>query len=184
MTARLSLVITPLAAASPDVGRFLWTLEDIRAITKRAVVGMDSAALDWEPLPALNSVGTLLAHIAGVEVGWLYNEVLEQDVPTEVAALLPSISREPDGHLPRVVGRLVAEHLAVLDAVRARLLAVFLPMSATEYRRIRPLDEYDVTPEWCLYHLAEHEAAHRGEIETVRTLAEAAIAGEIPQQSL
>jgi hypothetical protein len=80
-------------------------------------------------LPALNSVGTLLAHIAGVEAGWLYVEVLEQDCPPEIAALLPPTSREPDGHLTRVGGRAVAEYLAVLDAVRARLLAVFLPMS-------------------------------------------------------
>jgi uncharacterized damage-inducible protein DinB len=183
MTARRSLVIAPLDAASPDIGRSLWILEGIRALTKRAVAGIDAAALDWVPLPALNSVGTLLAHIAGVEAGWLYVEVLEQDCPPEIAALLPPTSREPDGHLTRVGGRAVADYLAVLDAVRARLLAVFLPMSPAEYRRTRHLDEYDVTPEWCLYHLAEHEAAHRGELETVRTLAEAATIADRQAQS-
>lgn len=175
MTTRSSLVIAPLDAASADIGRALWIMEDIRALTKQAVVGIGDAALDWAPLSALNSIGTLLVHIAAVEAGWLYFEVLEQPFPPEIAALLPSAAREPDGHLVRVGGRDVADYLAVLDAVRARLLAVFQPMSPDEYRRVRRLPEYDVTPEWCLYHLAEHEAAHRGEIETVRTLAEAAI---------
>jgi uncharacterized damage-inducible protein DinB len=178
MTTRRSLMINPLDAASPDIGRFLWVMEDIRTVTKRVVAGIDPTVLDWAPSPALNSIGTLLAHIAIVEADWLYTEVLEQDFPPEIAALLPPTSRDPDGHLTRVHGRAVAEHLAVLDAVRARLLAVFLPMSPAEYRRVRHLPDYDVTPEWCLYHLAEHEAAHRGEIETVRTLAEAAIMGD------
>ena len=183
MTAHPALAISPLDAASPDIGRFLWVLEDIRADTKRAVAGIDVAALDWAPLPALNSIGTLLAHIASVEAGWLYIEVLQQDFPPEVAALLPPASRDPDGHITRVSGRAVAEYLATLDAVRARLLAVFLTMPPDEYRRVRHLPEYDVTPEWCLYHLAEHEAMHRGEIATVRTLAEAALTGDVPRQS-
>ncbi len=181
MTARRSLVISPLDAASLDIGRFLWVLEDIRAGTKRIVAGIDAAALDWAPLPALNSIGTLLAHLAIVEADWLYTEVLEHDFPQEVTALLPPTARDPHGHLTRVGGRAVAEHLAVLDAVRARLLAVFLPLSPAEYRCIRHLPEYDVTPEWCLYHLVEHEAAHRGEIALLRTLAEAAITGDVPQ---
>lgn len=183
MTVRRSLVITPLDAASPDIGRSLWIMEDIRARTRQAVAGIGGVALDWAPSPALNTVGMLLAHIAAVEAGWLYIEVLEQPFPPEVATLLPATARDPDGHLPRVCGRAVAEYLAVLDAIRARLLAVFLPMSPAEYRRARHLADYDVTPEWCLYHLAEHEAAHRGEIETVRTLAEAAITGDVPRHS-
>jgi len=183
MTARRSLVIAPLDAASPEIGRSLWIMEDIRALTKQAVAGIHGAALDWAPSSALNSIGTLLAHIAVIEADWLYSEVLEQPFPPEIAALLPPTARDPDGHLTRVGGRGVAEHLAVLDAIRARLLAVFHPMSPDEYRRVRHLADYDVTPEWCLYHLAEHEAAHRGEIETVRTLAEAAILEDVSPQS-
>lgn len=175
MDAYRSLVIAPLDANSPDIGRSLWILEDIRARTKQSLAGIRPAALDWSPPPALNSIGTLLAHIAAIEADWLYTDVLGQPFPPDVAALLPPAVREADGHLTRVGGRPLADHLAVLDAIRARVLAAFGAMSPAEYRRARRLATYEVTPEWCLYHLAEHEAAHRGEFETVRTLAEAAL---------
>lgn len=183
MSAFRSLVITPLDATSPDIGCFLWMLEDIRTRTKQSLAEINTAALDWVPSPALNSIGTLLAHIAAIEADWLYSDVMGQPFPQDVATLLPPTVRDADGHLTRVGGREVREHFAVLDVVRFRLLTAFRAMSPGEYRRVRRVTDYDVTPEWCLYHLAEHEAAHRGEIETVRTLAEAVIAADEPSQS-
>ncbi len=46
-------------------------------------------------------------------------------------------------------------------------------MTLEDYRRPRALDEYDVTPEWVLFHLRDHETMHRGELALSRTLAEA-----------
>lgn len=170
-----SLVIAPRDAASADIGRALWIIEDVRVRTKQSLAGIPPAALDWSPAPALNSIGTLLAHIAAIEADWLYTDVRGQPFPPDIATLLPPAVREADGHLTRVGDRALANHLATLDTIRARVRETFEGMSDEEYRRVRRLDAYEVTPEWCLYHLAEHEAAHRGELETVRTLAEAAL---------
>jgi hypothetical protein len=41
-------------------------------------------------------------------------------------------------------------------------------MHETDYRRARNFEHYDVTPEWVLHHLAQHEAEHCGEILTIR----------------
>lgn len=38
----------------------------------------------------------------------------------------------------------------------------------TDCRRHTP--GYNVSPEWVLYHLEQHEDEHRGEITTIRTL--------------
>jgi uncharacterized damage-inducible protein DinB len=41
-----------------------------------------------------------------------------------------------------------------------------------EFRRPRHLEQYDVTPQWVLHHLIQHEAEHRGQILDRRTEAE------------
>jgi uncharacterized damage-inducible protein DinB len=45
-------------------------------------------------------------------------------------------------------------------------------MTLQDFRRPRQLPEYDVTPEWILHHLMQHEAEHRGEMGILRTRAE------------
>jgi uncharacterized damage-inducible protein DinB len=172
---RETLVVEPLADAHPDIGRYLWMMEDVRDITLRCVNGISQAALDWSPTPAANSIGTLLYHIALVEADWLYVEALAQPLPDDLAALFPHDARDATGHLTVVTGISVDEHLARLNAVRAHFLAAYRAMSPEAFRNARSMPEYDVTPEWIAYHLIEHEAGHRGELATTRTLAEIAI---------
>ena len=47
-------------------------------------------------------------------------------------------------------------------------------MTLDDYRRLRSLPDYDVTPEWVLHHLAQHEALHRGQIFTLKRALERA----------
>ena len=164
---RRQLIVTPHAADDPDIGRWVWTLEDTRACTQRSLDGIDERALDWT-VGDENSIGTLLYHIAAIEADWLYVEVLEQPFAGDIAALFPWDARDNAGRLTVVAGRPLAEHYRVLDAVRARLLDVFRPMSLEEFRRARSLPDYDVTPEWVIHHLAQHEAEHRGQIDVLR----------------
>ena len=172
---REALAIVSIGAAALEIGRYLWMLHDTRQQTEQALVGLDPAVLNWSPLPAANSIGTLLYHIAFVEADWLYEDTLEQPIPADVAALLPHGDRDQHGHLTVVTDRTLAQHLSMLAAIRERLIATFSAMSLDDFHRLRPRPRYDVSPEWCAYHLVEHEVEHRGEIRTVRLLAEAAL---------
>jgi uncharacterized damage-inducible protein DinB len=172
---RETLAIAPSTGAHAEIGRYLWMMEAVRAITKRDIEGISQAALDWSAAPAANSIGTLLYHIALVEADWLYMDALAQPFPPEIASLLTHDSRDARGHLAVITGVTLAEHLARLDTVRAFFLAEFGAMSLETFRTLRTLPEYHVTPEWIAYHLIEHEAGHRGEIATIRTLAEIAL---------
>jgi hypothetical protein len=40
-------------------------------------------------------------------------------------------------------------------------------MTAEDLHRVRTLPQYDVSPAWVLHHLSQHEAEHRGEIESI-----------------
>jgi uncharacterized damage-inducible protein DinB len=171
------LTVDVLAGYEPEIGRLVWMLEATRRETKEALEGVDAAVLDWIPPYGDNSIGTILYHIALIETDWLYTEVLEQEYPEEVKILLPYDDRDRAGLLTAVQGFPLAQHLQRLEGVRAYLLAAFRDMSLADFRRLRRLEWYDVTPEWVLHHLIQHEAEHRGQIMTIRTQAERSIRG-------
>lgn len=170
---RDQLLITPLTGYDPTIGRWLWLLDDSRRRTLEVLVGMAESALDWRPDDEANSIGTLLYHIVAIELDWLYIEILEQ--PTygpEVTALLPYDVRDAAGRLTPVSGESLESHLARMAASRQLLLDKLRSFTATEFYRVRRFDPYDVTPEWVLYHLIEHETGHRGEIGELRRQAQ------------
>jgi hypothetical protein len=169
---REHLAIEPLDAYGPEIGRWLWVLEDTRRLTKRSLEGVQADVLDWEPYPGGNCIGTLLYHLGAIELDWLFADVLEQAFPPELEALFPDNVRDDQGRLTAVKGRPLAEHLSRLDEVRAALLAAFRGMTVEEFRRPRQLTNYDVTPEWVLHHLNQHEAEHCGQFAELRAVAE------------
>lgn len=176
MSERESLVVQPALARDPDVGRWLWIVEDNRRRLLEILDGLPEAHLDWRSRADESSIGSLLYHIALVELDWVCAEVLEQPYPPALAARFPHDVRDAAGRLSQVEGVPLAQHLDTLAAVRAFLLDTFRPMTLDDFRRARTLPAYDVTPEWVLYHLLEHEAEHRGQIGSLRDAAGVAVA--------
>ena len=174
------LSVEPLPGYEPTIGRWIWVLEDTRRETKdEALSGLDPAALDWIPPHIENSIGTLLYHIALIEMDWLYTDVLESaPLPDELRPLFALDARDAQEHLSAIRGETLEEHLRRLDLVREHLLATFQGMTLDEFRRPRSLPQYRVTPEWVLQHLIQHEGEHRGHIQLLRELAEGALRAE------
>ena len=168
-------VIEVLPGYDREVGRWLWALEDARRRTKEALAGIAPDVVDWAPPDGGNSIGTILYHLALIEADWLYVEVLgHESYPDAVVASLPHEDRDERGRLTRLQGVGLDAYVGRLDAIRDRLLAAFREMSLAEFRRLRHLPDYDVTPEWVVHHLMQHEAEHRGQIGMLRELAERA----------
>ncbi len=164
--------VQPLEGVQPEIARFLYGLELARQRTNTLLDTVDPASLDWQPDWALHSIGTLLYHMALIEADWLYVEILE--TPDEAAydalvrPLLPYPVRTGNVLTP-VTGRSLDEHRQVLNEIRRRLLDTFKSMTIEEFRRVRALEETDVTPEWVLFHLTQHEAEHRSEIAALNS---------------
>lgn len=172
-TTRAYLSVESAPADEPIIGRWLWALEDTRRETKLALANLDPSHLDWAPSPGENSIGTLLYHIGLIELDWLYVEALDNAPwPEELKALFPIGARDAQQVLSVMRDVSLNEHLRRLDTLRAHLLAAFRGMSLEEFRRPRTFPEYDVTPEWVVHHLIQHEAEHRGHIQMLRSLAE------------
>jgi uncharacterized damage-inducible protein DinB len=160
---RRRLVIEAPVGLPPEVGLWLWALEDCRSLTLEVLDGVADADVD-RPGAEGTSIGTLLYHVALIEADWLYEEILVQPVPPAVEALFPRPARDAEGRLTRFTGEPLAEHLRRLAAVRSLLRETLAGMSDAELHRVRELPSYDVTPGWVVHHLLQHEAEHRGAI--------------------
>jgi uncharacterized damage-inducible protein DinB len=165
--------IEALSGYEAEIGRLLWMLEDTRRRTNRSLDGLQPAVVDWSDLQGGNSIGTLLYHLAAIEIDWLHADVLQKPWSLELETLFPFDVRDEQGHLIGVRGLSLDAHLRRLGAVRSILLDAFRGMSLDEFRRVRRTQDHDVTPEWVLHHLMQHEAEHRGQIGEIRLRAEA-----------
>src|SRR5690606_11586373 len=114
------------------------------------------AALDWRgPSGSDNSIGSLLYHLALVEMSWLYEDMLLAEPPADIAALFPVAHRAADGTLAHVPGVELSEHLRRLEVARDRFLELMTPMTLTDWHTVRepPGTDYASSPAWVVYHL-------------------------------
>jgi uncharacterized damage-inducible protein DinB len=158
-------IVNPIPGYDPPVGRWLWAFEESRERTLRVLKRLDPNLLDWIPPWGGNTISALLYHLAAIEVDWLFTDILEQNqFPPQIDALFPYEVRDKDGSLTAPSGIQLDAHLLRLSQMRKYFLDALRGMSESEFRRVRKFSEYQVTPEWTIHHLMQHEAEHRGEI--------------------
>jgi uncharacterized damage-inducible protein DinB len=144
----------------------LWELEDSRRRTLEALESVDPETIDQVPPGFDNSIGALLHHIALIEADWLFADILQIDYPQWMYEAFPDGDRDEAGHLVPAA-RTLAEHTATLAYVRERLIEALSAQPASEFRRSRTTGSGELTPQWVLHHLRQHEAEHRGQIQSL-----------------
>jgi uncharacterized damage-inducible protein DinB len=177
MAFRRKNIVESNLSPEPFIAPWLWALQDSRQRTLEELEDLSPTWIDWVPSLEESSIGTILYHLADIEADWLYAEVLERALPPEVGVLFPYPTRDEHGQLTHVHGLSLAAHLERLAIVRELLMGVLQQMDLADFRRVRVLPSYDVTPEWVLHHLMQHEAEHRSQIGRVRRRAERELPG-------
>ena len=97
-----NLKVTPVTTQAPLTGRWLAYMNLIRERTLEDVEGLAVEAHEHTTAEQINSIGTLLYHIADIELDWLYCEILEQDFPKDIMAQFPYGDRDEAGRLVQV----------------------------------------------------------------------------------
>ncbi len=166
-------LVQPLPGYQRRLGRALWMMQDTRSRTLESLAGLSSAVIDDVPPGGDNSIGSLLYHMAAIELDWLFVDILEKEFPRWAHEVFPDDVRTDDGALAVIVGVSLEEHLHRLAQVREQFLEGVRDLSDDEYQRSRVVDGRPVTAEWVIHHLCQHEAEHRGQIQTIRSALEA-----------
>jgi uncharacterized damage-inducible protein DinB len=168
----------PVEGFTPQIGRYVAQLTEVRDDLKREVSGLSIAQLDWHPNDQTESIGTLLLHCEAIEWSWLHEDVLgrpsdeftgdwSEALPIRVGA-------------PQVTGRSVEHYLQKLDATRERTLQILRGFTDADLARL--VGEAEPSPgeeprsrlftiDWVIWHIIEHEATHVGQVELLRRLA-------------
>lgn len=181
MKQRESLLLTHLDKYAEPVGVWLSAVEDARERTMRVLEEIEPQWLDFVPDDGGESIGTILYHLAAIEVDWLYEEVLQVPFPPEIEALLPHDVRDSAGKLTRVSDTM-QNHLDRLNSVRKNLLDKFLSMTPDEFEKPHSLPQYDVSPIYVIHHLLQHEAEHRSQINWIGMKAKAVLGGRMSKE--
>jgi uncharacterized damage-inducible protein DinB len=167
----------PVEGYTPQIGRYVAQMNEVRADLKKEVQGLSTEQIDWHPDDNTESIGTMLLHIDGVEWSWIFEDIFgrsDTEYPGEWREAMPiRVGAE------QVRGRPVTWYLDKLDATRQRTLKVLRGFTDADLPRL--VGEADLGPErekrshlftidWIIWHIIQHEASHLGQIELLRRL--------------
>lgn len=153
-----------LEGFTPHMARLVHMLEYVRWLTLVEVKGLTTEQLDIQVLPNGNTIGMLLAHIAGIEKSYQIATFAQEDAPSDLPELMLG-----------EMGRLQFKEKA-LDFYLDRLSCV----RTETLERLKERDdvwldhtyEFEGSPSWNNYfgwfHVLEDEIRHQGQIAILR----------------
>lgn len=147
-------------------------LQDARITTLQRVQDISLEELHWQFDKGWNTVGVLLAHIIACEHYFRITFVEERALTSkEEAELLPGL--EMGKFIPELINENQVDHyVSELANSRALLLEKLSCLSVEDFQKKRegynPKTGHNLA--WTLYHLAEDEIHHRGQISIIRKL--------------
>jgi uncharacterized damage-inducible protein DinB len=176
-----SFIRPPEGFRSREAGIFFAQLEDQTRILLETVRDITPQELEWQPERGTNTIGMLLAHNAVAETLWTQVALLGMK---EFDCTIPlGIDCDDDG-LPIAPGaeppaNLEGKPLAYYEDLLARARAYFkeaairltdADMEKEVVRRRDDGSQRTFNLRWALYHMHEHFAGHRGQIQSLRHL--------------
>jgi uncharacterized damage-inducible protein DinB len=154
-------------AIDPEVGRWLSAFAEVRRGTDAILDEFDPADIDRDPGDGGDTLGSVLYHVASVEIGWMYVDILDRERDIDLERY-PYASREADGRLAIVRGETLDQHRERLAEARANVVGIIAAMSNEGFHRVHVREEGDVATDWVIYHLIDHELEHRARISQIR----------------
>jgi len=171
---------------SREAASFYAQLEDQARILRESVQGITPPELEWQPERGMNTVGMLLAHNAIVDVFWTQLAILGITDTDSLQAIGISMDDDgmplaPDAEGPaNLKGKPLAFYEDLLARGRTFVREAWAKVSDAEMdkqiTRERPDGSKRVlSVRWAMYHILEHYAGHRGQVQLLRHLYRATV---------
>lgn len=143
-------------------------MEKVRQKLLKKVEPLSDEEIDYTPdEKRIETIGTLLLHIAAVEWSWIFEDIDGKEMDYETWK--HAFPLRPDVNLPQLKHQGKKFYLDRLSAVRDKVYQRLQHMKDAELDNCVG-DKKKYTIEWILFHLVEHEALHVGQISMLSRL--------------
>jgi uncharacterized damage-inducible protein DinB len=147
-------------------------MDDARATTLQRIEGIAVQELDWQYAPGWNTIGALLSHIIACESTFPIFFLEERDLnPDEEAKWGAGLKLGPN--VPSLItGKPIEKYIQELEMSRKNIFEKLDKLKREDFIKKRegydPITGHNLA--WTLYHQAEDEVHHRGQISLLRKL--------------
>ncbi|MFW9903423.1 MAG: DinB family protein [Candidatus Thorarchaeota archaeon] len=150
-----------------NLSTWLTQMNEIRERLLNIIEELDEEALDYTPSERkIETIGTLLLHIAAVELGWIFEDIYKEEIDYDEWKY--AFPLRTSVNLPQLTGKGKNYYLNLLQNVRKSIIERL--QDEKNLSRIIQADGQKYSIEWILFHLVEHEALHIGQINLLNRL--------------
>ena len=152
---------------SPKIAELYGMLSETRIRLLEEVEGITQEQLDYSPnITKIETIGTLLFHIAAIEFSWIYEDIFKQEMDYEEWKYAFALRENLDP--PQLTGRPLSFYLDKLRDLREKVYETLRTMKDEELQSIIESGTNKYTIFWILYHLNQHESLHIGQINFLK----------------
>ena len=153
------------------VGMMAASFDDQSHRLQDTLAGLRVEHLEWQERPGRNTVGTLLAHLAAVEVEWFFVVCAGLAPDDRKRVIQERLGIDSDGIVPlegthpvSLNGRDLAGYVDLLARARGATHDLLKTWDDPSLDRTAGAFGLTFSRRWVLYHVLEHFAAHYGQI--------------------
>lgn len=156
------------AFADPQMSLLFGQVEQAQQWLIWLIQGCEREKLEYRgPAGDRNSIATLVLHIAGCNLHWVYRMFQEQPVPSDLQRRF--VLHDGEGPMPEISGLTAAEHIERHRESVRHVKQYLLTLSAPDLdRKVTLGPDLEGTFRWGIWHLAEHSMLHQGHIRWLR----------------
>jgi len=171
---------------SREAGSFYVQMLDQDRVLLESVKGITPEELEWQPERGMNTIGMLLAHNAIVDVFWTQIAILglkEHDSTPVLGIGMDDdgMPLAPDAGPPaNLHGKPLAYYEDLISRGRAYVKDAWSKVTDADMEKETTRERPDgsrriLNVRWAMYHILEHFAGHRGQIQLLRHLYHASV---------
>ncbi|MGY5852571.1 MAG: DinB family protein [Candidatus Thorarchaeota archaeon] len=152
---------------TPRVALLYAMMEKTRERLLKKIDGLPKSAFDYSPHGRrIETIGTLLLHVAAVEWSWIFEDIGDTAMDYEKWKHAFPLREEID----QLTRKKTQFYLDRLSEVRQEVFEWLKGIKDEDLDRIIRLGNTEVNIEWILFHIIEHEAMHVGQVSVLKRM--------------